>query len=512
MTPRMKRPLTIAVTLFALFAIAWSAVPVAAAEPSTYSCGIGGSPSIGAEGMLLRCTYYPAPGLHRINDGGPWIHIDLLHDSETTLRALFLGTSGMTVGSNGPDLPPLGLVHSYICLSDPTVPPSQCPANYPQNVGGSYALNPAIPDMLAESLGRLRRSGLKTILRFTYNIPHGAADQQTANDAPLAVVLDHMRLLAPVVIANRDVIYALQAGFIGQWGEWHNSTNGNDTADAHNRFLDHFRALFQGVTLLEVRYPSIILDYSQHLSNGRPPSLWAIGLGIHNDAYAISPTDAGTFGPGESQGTGDYPEDILRLTASMAGALFTMEGESNIDYPTLQTCDVNQVQNIFEYSSTYSLSGLNVGAAVVPYWSENDCLTEIISKVGPHLALQSATLSTSAGSRGALQLTLQIQNTGWARLTRARPLYLAVRPAGEPAMLYPLSIDLSQILPGKSVTVRSLVPVALARGQYTISLAAPDPAKALRRRADYALLFENIDAADTTAGVSVLGSLTVPTP
>lgn len=97
-------------------------------------------------------------------------------------------------------------------------------------------------------------------------------------------------------------------------------------------------------------------------------------------------------------------------------------------------------------------------------------------------------------------------------MTRTRPLYVSITPVGGTATLYPLSVDLCQILPGRSVKAQSLTPVGLAPGQYTAALAAPDPAKTLRQRADYALLVENIDVVDTTAGVSVLGSSTVPTP
>src|SRR5262245_23235546 len=94
--------------------------------------------------------------------------------------------------------------------------------------GGAIA-----PDFLAkldEGFKRVRVAGLKLVLRFTYSGKIGDAD------APKAVVLQHVGQLKPLLQAHGDVLAALQAGFIGAWGEWHGSTHGNDT-DAVRREL-----------------------------------------------------------------------------------------------------------------------------------------------------------------------------------------------------------------------------------------------------------------------------------
>ena len=48
-----------------------------------------------------------------------------------------------------------------------------------------------------------------------------------------STIFSHIEQLAPTVRRNADVIYALQAGFVGAWGEWHDSLNkleANNTA------------------------------------------------------------------------------------------------------------------------------------------------------------------------------------------------------------------------------------------------------------------------------------------
>lgn len=78
----------------------------------------------------------------------------------------------------------------------------------------------------------VRAAGIKIIPRFMYSFPCVNALEPCGpatfgdTDAPLPRVLEHIDQLAPVLQANADVIAFMEMGFIGPWGEWHNSTNG----------------------------------------------------------------------------------------------------------------------------------------------------------------------------------------------------------------------------------------------------------------------------------------------
>ena len=61
---------------------------------------------------------------------------------------------------------------------------------------------------------------MKMIPRFAYNFgPTGAPDASTDR------ILEHLEQLRPALVANQDVIAFVEAGFIGTWGEWHDSTS-----------------------------------------------------------------------------------------------------------------------------------------------------------------------------------------------------------------------------------------------------------------------------------------------
>src|SRR4030095_15962150 len=59
-------------------------------------------------------------------------------------------------------------------------------------------------------------------------------------------VIEHIDQLEPVLRRNSDVIAYLEAGFVGAWGEWHNSTSGLDTTASKSAVLKRLlRALPQ---------------------------------------------------------------------------------------------------------------------------------------------------------------------------------------------------------------------------------------------------------------------------
>ena len=102
-------------------------------------------------------------------------------------------------------------------------------------------------DAVASDLAAVRQAGLKIVLRFAYNFPCvGTLEPcstpiSTVFDAPLSRVLRHIDQLTPILRTNADVIAYLEAGFVGAWGEWHDSSNllinSDQTANASSAAL-----------------------------------------------------------------------------------------------------------------------------------------------------------------------------------------------------------------------------------------------------------------------------------
>lgn len=64
---------------------------------------------------------------------------------------------------------------------------------------------------------KLRRNGVKTLLRFAYEL------SPSLTGPTAETILRHLEQLKPLLIKYMDVIYSLQCGFVGMFGEFHTS-------------------------------------------------------------------------------------------------------------------------------------------------------------------------------------------------------------------------------------------------------------------------------------------------
>ena len=79
---------------------------------------------------------------------------------------------------------------------------------------------------------KLRTMKVKTLLRFAYELSP-VIDGPTGAD-----ILRHLEQLKPLLHRYADVIYVLQSGFIGKFGEWHNSYHHlQDDAGFHRELM-----------------------------------------------------------------------------------------------------------------------------------------------------------------------------------------------------------------------------------------------------------------------------------
>jgi hypothetical protein len=139
----------------------------------------------------------------------------------------------------------------------------------------------------------IRAAGMKCIPRFAYS--HNIGQQ----DAPLNIVMGHIAQLKPIIRANEDVIAAMQAGFIGAWGEMHSSTNGLDSVTNMRKILFELLRMLPPERMIQVRTP----NYKREIFNRQAPiarseafneSMYS-RVGHHNDCFLANWNDYGTY-------------------------------------------------------------------------------------------------------------------------------------------------------------------------------------------------------------------------
>ncbi|MEU8377784.1 DUF4832 domain-containing protein [Streptosporangium sp. NPDC048865] len=351
-------------------------------------------------------------------------------------------------------------------------------------------------DQLQQQLDTVRAAGLKTILRFAYTAATDGAD------APRDRVLAHLDQLAPYLSGNSDVIYLMQAGFVGAWGEWYYTQNfGNagtvTAADQANRkaVVDKLLAVLPRTRMVQLRTPKFkrTLYSTGPVSSSQAHDGSALArLGHHNDCFLASPDDYGTY---ENTAV-EYPY-LQADTAHVA-----MGGETCAPDPPRSDCPTARAE-LAGFHWSYLNTDYHTG--VLAGWNTGGCLPEITRGLGYRLTLERGTYPASATPGGAFPVSVTIRNTGWAAPVNPRGIELVLRDTATSALhRLPLTADPRRWQAGGTTTVGQTLrlPSTLPRGTYAVLLNLPDPQ--LGGRAEYSIRLANQGTWEAGTGMNNL--------
>lgn len=429
---------------------------------------------------------YQQPAQTILNrDGGPWEHLDLMTMSIDQLSNY---TQTYTVNGSPFTIGPLRLIHAFICLNPVGVNYNACNSTNPN----PKPLTAADIQVIDAALAKVVQARIKIILRFAYN--HGAGD-----DAPLDVILSDIRSLAPLVKKYKSVIYAMNTGFIGYWGEGHDSTNGNNTQDNMRQILQAEQLAFKDATFMLNRQPANILSWEL----GSKP-YW----GIHDDHY-ITGDDAGTW-LSHPWDNGNWQAPFLQAFAATRTDVLPFSGEVGGNDSTTQTCE-----NFDRYSSMVHLNMMNVGFAEhMDVLTALPCYPDLINRIGPAISLTKVQLDAPLTPGSTRNLILYFQNTGYSRLFSPKPVYFVLADAAgnrlSSSVFAPIRIsyDLRTLASGGgqgSASVRIPVPSTLPVGLgYQAALWIPDDDRMLATIPEYNYLLNNQGVPNVQTGINIL--------
>ena len=362
-------------------------------------------------------------------------------------------------------------------------------------------LSQAELDMISNDFSVMRQAGVKSVLRFAYNSSIGD------DDAAIGVVLNHMDQLAPIIGANSDVIATAQAGFAGSWGEWHASTNNLTDPVNARQITDKWLEILPDDRAIQIRTPALkkmITQDTSALTSGEAfTDTDKARIGHHNDCFLASSTDFGTYtNPAADKAWIGQETQYL----PMGGETCAVSSRSDS-----ATARAEMEQLHFSYLN----SGYHPG--VLDDWDNDGFLDEVKRKLGYRFELESLDYDPFVVAGGELDLTLELENTGWASPYNPRDVvYTLVSADGLTEHEFKLDEDPRTWLPGGPITVSSSldIPQGVATGVYQLMLSLPDPAALLADRPEYAIQLANQGMWDPATGrhdlgvsISILGAI-----
>ena len=194
---------------------------------------------------------------------------------------------------------------------------------------------------------------------------------------------------------------------------------------------------------VQVRYPANIIEIYPN-----PEDAVKARVAHHNDCFLSSNTDVGTYerdGEITIERDQTYLAELTRFTP--------MSGETCAPFPPRSEC-TNAIQEMELLHFSAIKESYHKG--IIRSWEEGGCLQEITDRMGYRISLTSADFNEQVRPGGLLNLTVNINNSGFASLMNIRPL-IVVLTGKDSSTLTKLELDPRTWQPGASSFTTSIL-------------------------------------------------------
>ena len=352
----------------------------------------------------------------------------------------------------------------------------------------------------------LRNLGLKCVLRFAYT-----ERESDKTDAKPEWVKRHLEQLKPYLKKNADVIYVLEAGFVGVWGEWYYSLNyGNETQHVTANRRKVIQYLFENAPedrFILFRYPMIQQEYL----NDKTPLNDQEGftgtqkarMGCHNDAFLHNYGNMGTY-------ASDDDDDDPKMRAYVAQSTLYVPngGETNIDDDDALAEKKHKDAPSEMSKYHWSFCGSTYAMPVISRWRSSGLFDTLNVHMGYRYNLLRAEFSDQAAPAGKANVLIELRNTGYAPLYNERPIYLVLKNSSKTYTIA-LQADPRRWLPNNAwsaIREQVTLPNNMAEGTYHLYLWLPDKYESIKNDPRYAVRLANKNVWDSATGYNDLGA------
>ena len=372
---------------------------------------------------------------------------------------------------------------------------------------------------LERDFARARKDGVKFLLRFAYE-SDGVKEGPTTER-----ILAHIEQLKPIVRRNIDVIYCLQMGWIGLWGEFHTSAHRIEKDPAAvarivRATLDMLPP--ERMTMMRrIVYKERVLETLGAVGEATAESSGtdapAARIGFFNDGTLANWGDGGTFTekPYADNGNPEF-ERVKRegLYTPVDGELFwtgvygsplfangyrAIGRLSSQHYTTLSL--VHSHSLLDRSDRPWTIDGWKVtpvtaealkffGIDFDPAWFEGvpyrTAYEFIRDHLGYRIAVKEAEFPKEFGSDARVRVTLH--NYGFAPPVNPREVFVVLLSAdGKTCIECPTGFNCRGLMPGKDAEVVCTLDDRAADFSGEVALWLPDGTKSLRYDSRYAI-------------------------
>lgn len=366
-------------------------------------------------------------------------------------------------------------------------------------------------DRLDRNMQALREGGAKAVIRFSYKDNYRNSDHPW--DASAEWMNRHIDQVAPYLCKNADVIFCIQCGFIGSWGEWYYTDAFPFNPSADEKFegrwqlVEHYMEVTPKDRQIAFRTPGYKMRYLRMRGLDQNPltegeayketikARWA----GHNDCFVASANDVGTyFSPAER-------------TFWEADTKYTVMGGE-----TCGECQFSTGENAVKQMELTHWSYINrdYHQKVIASWIKDKHMDEIKRRLGYRLVLDKALFTEQPKAGTQFIASVQLRNVGFAAPVNKRGIELIFVSKTNPTekYVYDQSSDNDPRfwMPGETSMARLRCTLdAKMAGTYNVYLNLPDPYPSLHDNPAFSIRLANLNVWDEKTGYNKLGEITL---
>ena len=331
-------------------------------------------------------------------------------------------------------------------------------------------LSDDVLNRIRDIFDNIRAAGKKAIVRFGYINAHGEGDKPW--DAGITQIRSHINQVKPILQANEDIIYVMQAGFVGVYGEWYYVSNdfnfsldGSSVVNYTNRaqvITDLLAAVpHRQVSLRSPNYKRYYL-YPSSINTWDEINSWGTSdnqrLGFFNDGFRGSADDIGTFDDDNDRNMW-YSQGNWLICGGEAAYRGGDTQDEKSAWLTANSALANPDNAIAALKQQhFSYLNSNKNNILMDYWDGDtqgvvscgtDRITDFRKALGYRLVLNSADFTYSSLTSGStVNYSISIQNKGCAPVMYARQLKLVVIHEGTATVVANNLMDVRNLAPG----------------------------------------------------------------
>ena len=292
------------------------------------------------------------------------------------------------------------------------------------------AISPAKLTEIQNALDIIRNNGLTVIFRAAYDFSGVSNPEPSLN-----IIEQHINQLKTIFDKNQDIIYIVQAGFLGPWGEWHSSVYGSIiTANVQKQVANWMLDVVPAGSFVQFRRPVYVRTIfdNETLNDSKAFQFNTVPLsraGWFNDGFLTTNNDYGTYSDSKYNRAAEltWSDNHCKYTPFVAESneLTSLSDPSNAVYEMeklhAQSLNQSYIQSVISKwkNTTYGEYG------------NGSTFDYITHRFGYNFVLHKVTYNAEVQKGQPLQIQFEIENNGFGNLLKQKDFEVILTQTGK---------------------------------------------------------------------------------